>query len=85
MGPVARRTETDSVSGGRQDFLDNYFGNELKPDWLDKVSLLSKQWKKFVRDIQEARSGRCQTQLAAKEKQVLEVARILSNCKTQDS
>ena len=33
---------------GRQDFLDNYFGYELKPDWLERVGALSKQWKKFV-------------------------------------
>jgi RNA polymerase primary sigma factor len=45
-GKLMRLADLHGV--GRQDFLDNYFGNELKPDWLDKVSLLSKQWKKFV-------------------------------------
>jgi RNA polymerase primary sigma factor len=45
-GKLMRLADLHGVQ--RQDFLDNYFGNELKPDWLDKVSLLSKQWKKFV-------------------------------------
>src|SRR5690606_8058160 len=45
-GKLMRLADLHGV--GRQDFLDNYFGNELKPDWLDKVSALSKQWKKFV-------------------------------------
>jgi RNA polymerase primary sigma factor len=45
-GKLMRLADLHGV--GRQDFLDNYFGNELKPDWTDKVSGLSKQWKKFV-------------------------------------
>ncbi len=45
-GKLMRLADLHGVQ--RQDFLDNYFGNELKPDWTDKVSLLSKQWKKFV-------------------------------------
>ena len=45
-GKLMRLADLHGV--GRQDFLDNYFGAELKPDWLDKVSILSKQWKKFV-------------------------------------
>jgi RNA polymerase primary sigma factor len=45
-GKLMRLADLHGVA--RQDFLDNYFGNELKPDWLDKVSALSKQWKKFV-------------------------------------
>ena len=45
-GKLMRLADLHGV--GRQDFLDNYFGAELKPDWPDKVSLLSKQWKKFV-------------------------------------
>ncbi len=32
----------------RQDFLDNYLGKEMAPDWVEKVSALSKQWKKFT-------------------------------------
>ncbi|HEX5005603.1 MAG TPA: RNA polymerase sigma factor RpoD [Hyphomonadaceae bacterium] len=45
-GKLMRLADLHGV--GRQDFLDNYFGNELKPDWLEKVGALSKQWKKFV-------------------------------------
>ncbi len=45
-GKLMRLADLHGV--GRQDFLDNYFGNELKPDWMDKVGVLSKQWKKFV-------------------------------------
>jgi len=45
-GKLMRLADLHGVA--RQDFLDNYFGNELKPDWTDKISLLSKQWKKFV-------------------------------------
>ena len=32
----------------RKSFLDNYFGNELDPDWSEKVSALTAKWKKFV-------------------------------------
>jgi RNA polymerase primary sigma factor len=57
-GKLMRLADLHGV--GRQDFLDNYFGNELKPDWMDKVGVLSKQWKKFVttevRKIDQLRS-----------------------------
>jgi RNA polymerase primary sigma factor len=45
-GKLMRLADLHGV--GRQDFLDNYFGNELKPDWTDRVGARSKQWKKFV-------------------------------------
>ena len=45
-GKLMRLADLHGV--GRQDFLDNYFGSELKPDWSDRVGALSKQWKKFV-------------------------------------
>jgi RNA polymerase primary sigma factor len=45
-GKLMRLADLHGV--GRQDFLDNYFGYELKPDWLERVGALSKQWKKFV-------------------------------------
>ena len=45
-GKLMRLADLHGV--GRQDFLDNYFGHELKPDWIEKVGALSKQWKKFV-------------------------------------
>jgi RNA polymerase primary sigma factor len=45
-GKLMRLADLHGV--GRQDFLDNYFGSELKPDWMERVGALSKQWKKFV-------------------------------------
>ncbi len=45
-GKLMRLADLHGVQ--RQDFLDNYFGSELKPDWADAVSALSKQWKKFA-------------------------------------
>jgi len=45
-GKLMRLADMHGVQ--RQDFLDNYFGQELKPDWADVVSALSKQWKKFA-------------------------------------
>ncbi len=33
----------------REDFLDRYYGNEISPDWLDRVGgLPSKAWQKFA-------------------------------------
>jgi RNA polymerase primary sigma factor len=45
-GKLMRLADLHGVS--RQDFLDNYFGQELKPDWVERVGALSKQWKKFT-------------------------------------
>jgi RNA polymerase primary sigma factor len=45
-GRLVRLADAHGVP--RQDFLDNYFGFELKPDWLEEVGALSKQWKKFA-------------------------------------
>jgi len=38
----------DSHGVPRKDFLGNYFGRELDPNWTEDVSALSKKWKKFV-------------------------------------
>ncbi|MBI1340124.1 RNA polymerase sigma factor RpoD [bacterium] len=45
-GRLMRLADAHGVS--RQDFLDNYFGRELDPEWAEKVSALSSRWKKFV-------------------------------------
>jgi RNA polymerase primary sigma factor len=45
-GKLMRLADAHGVP--RQDFLDNYFGKELHPEWMDIVAALSKQWKKFV-------------------------------------
>jgi len=46
----------------REEFLDHYYGNELAPDWLDRVSELSgRGWKKFAEkhatEIQDIRDS----------------------------
>ncbi len=38
----------DSHGVPRRDFLDNYFGKELDPDWAEKMRGKSKKWEKFV-------------------------------------
>ncbi|MEO1029134.1 MAG: RNA polymerase sigma factor RpoD [Pseudomonadota bacterium] len=45
-GQLMRRAEAHGVS--RKQFLENYFGRELEPDWSEKVSGLSKKWEKFT-------------------------------------
>ena len=45
-GKLMRLADAHGVP--RQDFLDNYFGKELHPEWMEIVAALSKQWKKFV-------------------------------------
>jgi RNA polymerase primary sigma factor len=45
-GKLMRLADAHGVP--RQDFLDNYFGHELAPTWLEDVAALSKQWKKFA-------------------------------------
>jgi len=32
----------------RESFLENYFGNELEPDWLDRVRKIDTKWEKFA-------------------------------------
>jgi RNA polymerase primary sigma factor len=39
----------ESVSVKREQFLDQYYGSELDPEWFEKIALLShKNWKKFL-------------------------------------
>ncbi len=38
----------DSYGVPRKAFLENYFGSELDPDWLDKVGKLSRAWTAFT-------------------------------------
>jgi RNA polymerase primary sigma factor len=45
-GRLKRLAEAHGVAG--QDFLENYFGQELAPEWMERVGKLSKNWKKFV-------------------------------------
>ncbi len=45
-GKLMRLAEGHGVA--RQDFLDQYFGHELNPNWLEVVADVSKPWKKFA-------------------------------------
>ncbi|KCZ49493.1 RNA polymerase sigma factor RpoD [Hyphomonas pacifica] len=38
----------DAYGVPRKDFLENYFGRELEPDWTGRVQALSAKWKRFV-------------------------------------
>ncbi|NBC19952.1 MAG: RNA polymerase sigma factor RpoD [Alphaproteobacteria bacterium] len=38
----------DSHGVARKDFLNNYFGRELDPNWMDDVAEKSKKWNKFI-------------------------------------
>ena len=38
----------DSQGVPRKEFLDNYFGRELDPNWIEDVEGLSKKWGRFV-------------------------------------
>ncbi len=45
-GKLMRLAEAHGVP--RKEFLDNYFGRELDPNWIEEISELSKKWKKFA-------------------------------------
>ncbi len=45
-GRLMRLADAQGVP--RKDFLDNYFGYELEPDWAERVRELSAKWKRFV-------------------------------------
>ena len=45
-GQLMRRADAHGVP--RKQFLENYFGNELDPDWIENVSGISKKWEKFT-------------------------------------
>jgi len=50
-GKLMRLADAHGVP--RKEFLENYFGRELEPDWIEKVRDKSAKWKKFV-DAKEA-------------------------------
>jgi RNA polymerase primary sigma factor len=45
-GQLMRRADAHGVP--RKQFLENYFGYELEPNWAERVSEISKKWKKFT-------------------------------------
>ncbi len=57
-GKLMRLADAHGVP--RKEFLGNYFGRELEPDWTEQVRGLSAKWKRFVdskeADIEEVRA-----------------------------
>ena len=57
-GKLMRLADAHGVP--RKEFLENYFGRELEPDWTDKVKGISAKWKRFIdskeADIEEVRA-----------------------------
>jgi len=57
-GKLMRLADAHGVP--RKEFLSNYFGRELEPDWTEKVRDLSAKWKRFIdskeADIEEVRA-----------------------------
>ena len=57
-GKLMRLADAHGVP--RKEFLENYFGRELEPDWTDKVKDISAKWKRFIdskeADIEEVRA-----------------------------
>ena len=45
-GQLMRRADAHGVP--RKQFLENYFGRELDPDWAESVTVISKKWEKFT-------------------------------------
>ena len=45
-GKLMRMADAHGVP--RKEFLENYFGHELEPEWSDRVRALSAKWKRFV-------------------------------------
>ncbi len=50
-GKLMRLADAHGVP--RKEFLSNYFGRELEPDWTEKVKDISAKWKRFI-DSKEA-------------------------------
>jgi RNA polymerase primary sigma factor len=59
-GRLMRLAESHGVP--REQFLTNYQGSELAPDWLDKVGTLGKAWKEFARK-EKVRVGELREQI----------------------
>ncbi|MEM6899303.1 MAG: RNA polymerase sigma factor RpoD [Pseudomonadota bacterium] len=45
-GQLMRRADAHGIP--RKQFLDNYFGKELDPEWIENVTEISAKWKKFT-------------------------------------
>ncbi|RLQ88292.1 RNA polymerase sigma factor RpoD [Notoacmeibacter ruber] len=65
-GQLLRLGESHGVT--REDFLKNYYGHELDPNWLDKMGVAGgKGWDKFAADKKKAERLRTEIQVLAQE------------------
>ncbi len=65
-GQLMRRADAHGVP--RSEFLKNYFGRELEPDWLEQVAGLSKKWERFtLRETDKIEDIRGEIQIVAQE------------------
>ena len=65
-GQLMRRADAHGVP--RSEFLKNYFGRELQPDWVEQVSALSKKWERFTtREADKIDDIRSEIQIVAQE------------------
>ena len=65
-GQLMRRADAHGVP--RSEFLKNYFGRELEPDWREQVAGLSKKWERFtLRETDKIEDIRGEIQIVAQE------------------
>ena len=65
-GQLMRLADAHGVP--RSEFLKNYFGRELEPDWAEQVSVLSKKWLRFTtREMDKIADMRGEIQTVAQE------------------
>ncbi|MEM7663240.1 MAG: RNA polymerase sigma factor RpoD [Pseudomonadota bacterium] len=61
-GQLMRRADAHGIP--RKQFLDNYFGQELNPDWVENVTEISAKWKKFA-DIEAEKIGTLRDEISS--------------------
>ncbi|MEM8644688.1 MAG: RNA polymerase sigma factor region1.1 domain-containing protein, partial [Pseudomonadota bacterium] len=61
-GQLMRRADAHGIP--RKQFLDNYFGQELNPDWVENVTEISAKWKKFA-DIEAEKIGALRDEISS--------------------
>ncbi|MEO1552614.1 MAG: RNA polymerase sigma factor RpoD [Pseudomonadota bacterium] len=65
-GQLMRRADAHGVP--RSDFLKNYFGRELDPNWIEDVAAMSKKWERFtIREAEKIDDIRNEIQMVAQE------------------
>jgi RNA polymerase primary sigma factor len=65
-GQLMRRADAHGVP--RSEFLKNYFGRELDPNWVEDVAGMSKKWERFTeREAEKIEAIRGEIQMVAQE------------------